>query len=174
MDMYREWKKIGFPEEYCIWIWKQQDQEVDQETWLGEVREDRRMVGGEEWQEQVYDREEWKRLLRTARNHRILYMPMDCFKYLLSTMISQLTGSCSKNSIVSNFSGDVSIPKYNAELYIWIIDQMDEENLEDLWCDHPMRPKQVFQRLTRDRWLWWIISTTDWKWINVYHLYLWQ
>ena len=45
--------------------------------WLDEVREDRRMVGGEEWQEKVYDREEWKRFLRTARNHRILYMPMD-------------------------------------------------------------------------------------------------
>ena len=45
--------------------------------WLDEVREDGRMVGGEEWQEKVYDREEWKRLLRTARNHRILYMPMD-------------------------------------------------------------------------------------------------
>jgi len=25
----------------------------------------------------VYDREEWRRLLRTARNHRILFMPMD-------------------------------------------------------------------------------------------------
>ena len=45
--------------------------------WLDEVREDGRMVGGEEWQEKVYDREEWKRLLRTARNHRILYMLMD-------------------------------------------------------------------------------------------------
>ena len=45
--------------------------------WLVEVREDGRMVGGEEWQEKVYDREEWKRLLRTARNHRILYMQMD-------------------------------------------------------------------------------------------------
>jgi hypothetical protein len=45
--------------------------------WLDEVREDGRMVGEEEWQEKVYDREEWKRLLRTARNHRILYMPMD-------------------------------------------------------------------------------------------------
>ena len=45
--------------------------------WLDEVREDGRMVGGEEWQEKVYDREEWKRLLRTARNHRILYMPVD-------------------------------------------------------------------------------------------------
>jgi hypothetical protein len=45
--------------------------------WLDEVREDGRMVGGEEWQEKVYGREEWKRLLRTARNHRILYTPMD-------------------------------------------------------------------------------------------------
>jgi len=35
------------------------------------------MVGGEEWQEKVYDREEWRRLLRTARNHRILFMTMD-------------------------------------------------------------------------------------------------
>ena len=45
--------------------------------WLDEVREDGRMVGGEEWQEKVYDMKELKRLLRTARNHRILYMPMD-------------------------------------------------------------------------------------------------
>ena len=45
--------------------------------WLDEVKEDGRMVGREEWQEKVYDREEWKRLLRMARNHRILYMPMD-------------------------------------------------------------------------------------------------
>ena len=45
--------------------------------WLDEVREDGKMVGGEEWQEKVYDKEEWKRLLRTARNHRILHMPMD-------------------------------------------------------------------------------------------------
>ena len=45
--------------------------------WLDEVREDGRIVGGEEWQKKVYDREEWRRLLRTARNHRILFMPMD-------------------------------------------------------------------------------------------------
>ena len=47
-----------------------------------EVREDGRMVGREEWQEEVYDREEYKRLLRTARNHRILYMPMDWLDWL--------------------------------------------------------------------------------------------
>ena len=45
--------------------------------WLDEVREDGRMVGGEEWQEKGYEREKWKSFLRTARNHRILYVPMD-------------------------------------------------------------------------------------------------
>jgi hypothetical protein len=41
------------------------------------VREDGRMVGGEEWQEKVYNREEWKKLLRTARNCHILLMAME-------------------------------------------------------------------------------------------------
>jgi hypothetical protein len=45
--------------------------------WQDEVSEDGSIVGGEEWQGLVYDREEWKRLLRTARNHRILHMAMD-------------------------------------------------------------------------------------------------
>jgi hypothetical protein len=31
----------------------------------------------EEWQEKVYNREEWKKLLRTTRNYRILHMPME-------------------------------------------------------------------------------------------------
>jgi len=43
--------------------------------WQDEVKEDGSIVGGEVWQEKVYDREEWKKLLRTARNHRILHMP---------------------------------------------------------------------------------------------------
>jgi hypothetical protein len=41
------------------------------------VREDGRVVGGEEWQEKVYNREECKKLLRTARNRHILHMPME-------------------------------------------------------------------------------------------------
>jgi hypothetical protein len=45
--------------------------------WQDEVREDGRIVGGEEWQEKVYNREECKKLLRMARNHRILHMPME-------------------------------------------------------------------------------------------------
>jgi len=42
--------------------------------WQDEVREDARIIGGKGWQEKVHNREEWK---RTARNRRILHMPMD-------------------------------------------------------------------------------------------------
>jgi hypothetical protein len=42
--------------------------------WQDEVREDGRIVGR---QEKVHNREEWKKLLRTARNRHILHMPMD-------------------------------------------------------------------------------------------------
>jgi hypothetical protein len=45
--------------------------------WQDEVREDERIVGGEGWQEKVHDREEWKKLLRTARNCRLLHTPME-------------------------------------------------------------------------------------------------
>jgi len=41
------------------------------------VREDGRIVRGEGCQEKVHNREEWKKLLRTARNCRILHMPME-------------------------------------------------------------------------------------------------
>jgi len=45
--------------------------------WQDGVREDGRIIGGEGWQEKVHNREEWKKLLRMARNHRILHMPME-------------------------------------------------------------------------------------------------
>jgi hypothetical protein len=45
--------------------------------WQDEVREGGRIVGGEEWQEKVCNREEWKKLLRTTKNRRILHMPME-------------------------------------------------------------------------------------------------
>jgi hypothetical protein len=45
--------------------------------WQDEVRENGRIVGGNGWKERVYNREEWKKLLRTARNRRILHMPME-------------------------------------------------------------------------------------------------
>ena len=45
--------------------------------WQDEVREDGRIVGGGKWQEKVHNREEWKKLLRMARNRHILRMPME-------------------------------------------------------------------------------------------------
>jgi hypothetical protein len=45
--------------------------------WQDEAREDGGIDGGEEWQEKVYNREEWKNLLRTAMNRRILHLPME-------------------------------------------------------------------------------------------------
>jgi len=45
--------------------------------WQDEVREDGRIVDGEGWQEKVHSREELKKFLRTARNRRILHMPME-------------------------------------------------------------------------------------------------
>jgi len=41
------------------------------------VREDGRIGGGEGWQVKVHNREEWKKLLRRARNRQILHMPME-------------------------------------------------------------------------------------------------
>jgi len=76
--MYREWKKTEFPKEYYIWICEQQDWEVDQEIdGKMEVREDGGTVSGEGWQEQVQNREEWKKLLRMARNRLILHVPVE-------------------------------------------------------------------------------------------------
>jgi hypothetical protein len=41
--------------------------------WQDEVREDERIVGGEEWQEKIYNREDREKLLRTAKNRRNLH-----------------------------------------------------------------------------------------------------
>jgi len=45
--------------------------------WQDEVREDGRIFGGEGWQEKVPNREESKKVLRTARDHHILHTPME-------------------------------------------------------------------------------------------------
>ena len=42
-----------------------------------EVREAGRLDGGKGWKKSVYNREEWKKLLRTARNCCILHIPME-------------------------------------------------------------------------------------------------
>jgi len=45
--------------------------------WQDEVIGDGRIVGGEVWEEILYNAEKWKKLLRMARNRRILHMPME-------------------------------------------------------------------------------------------------
>jgi hypothetical protein len=45
--------------------------------WHYEVREDGKIVDGEVWQEKLYNREEWKKLLRTARKRFNLHMSME-------------------------------------------------------------------------------------------------
>jgi hypothetical protein len=41
--------------------------------WQDEAREDGRLVGGKGWKERVFNREDWKKLLRMAMNRRILH-----------------------------------------------------------------------------------------------------
>jgi hypothetical protein len=45
--------------------------------WQDEVMEGGRRDGGKGWKERVYNREEWKKLLRRARNSCILHMPIE-------------------------------------------------------------------------------------------------
>jgi hypothetical protein len=76
--MYREWKKIKFPKRVLYMnLESARLRGRPRNRWQDEVREEGRRVGGEVWQEKVYNREEWKKLLRTARNSRILHVPMN-------------------------------------------------------------------------------------------------
>jgi hypothetical protein len=45
--------------------------------WQNKVNENGRIVGGKEWQEKICNREEWKLLLRMARDCCTLKMPME-------------------------------------------------------------------------------------------------
>jgi hypothetical protein len=54
--MHREWKKIEFPKQYYVLIWKSQDRGRPRNGWQDELREDGGIVCGEEWQEKVYKR----------------------------------------------------------------------------------------------------------------------
>jgi len=61
-----------------------------------EVKEDEKLVGGKVWKEKIYNREEWKKLLRTARNHRFLHMPINesgvrCCVYNVVTKLRNAT-----------------------------------------------------------------------------------
>jgi hypothetical protein len=71
--MYREWKKIEFSKALYMNLETTGLRGRPRNRWQDEVREDGRLVGGEGWKERIYNRVEWKKLLRTARNCHILY-----------------------------------------------------------------------------------------------------
>jgi hypothetical protein len=76
--MYRKWKKIEFPKRVLYMnLETTRPRGRPRNRWQDEVREEGKIVGGEEWQENIYDREEWKKLLRMAMNRRILHMPTE-------------------------------------------------------------------------------------------------
>ena len=82
--------------------------------WQNEVREDGRIVGGEGWQEKVHNREEWKKLLRTARNRRILHMPME-WTNMTVTRCSPIPTFTLK--IQAAICSAITVPTYRATLY---------------------------------------------------------
>jgi hypothetical protein len=76
--MYREWKEIEFLKRVLYMnLESTTPRGRPRNRWQDEVREDGRIVGGEEWQESIYNREKWKKLLKTERNRRTLHMAME-------------------------------------------------------------------------------------------------
>jgi hypothetical protein len=90
--MYREWKEIELcwfgdvqrvegnriPKRvFCMNLEITSPRGRPRNRCQDEVKEDGMIVGGEEWQVKVYNREEWKKLLRMARNCHIVHMPVE-------------------------------------------------------------------------------------------------
>jgi hypothetical protein len=74
------------------------------------VRENGRIVGGKEWQKKVYNREERKKLLRTARKcRRILRMPMEWMN----------EWSEDNHHLVETYSCAMCLTKHNKQLSWW-------------------------------------------------------
>jgi hypothetical protein len=82
MDMYREWKNRIPRRLLYMKLETTRLRHRPRNRWQNEVREDGRIVGVEGWQEKIYNREEWKKLLRMVRNQCILLMPMERMNYL--------------------------------------------------------------------------------------------
>jgi hypothetical protein len=76
--MYRDWKEIEFPRVLYMNMGRTRLRGRARNRWQDEVSEDGRIAGGEGCQENVHNREEWRKFLRTARNRRNLHMPMEC------------------------------------------------------------------------------------------------
>jgi hypothetical protein len=66
--MYRAWKKTEFPRVLYMDLETTTLRGRQTDRWQDEVGEGGRLVGGEDWQKKVCNKEEWKKLLRMARN----------------------------------------------------------------------------------------------------------
>jgi len=75
--MYREWKKIEFPKKVLNMNLETRLKGRPRNRQQDDMWEDGRLVGGKGWKEMVYNRGEWKKLVRMARNCHILHMPME-------------------------------------------------------------------------------------------------
>ena len=76
--MYREWKKRDFPKKVLSMNFKKSRlRSRPRNRWKDQVTKDGIPVGGTGWRKRVHNREEWKKLLRTARNRSILHIPMN-------------------------------------------------------------------------------------------------
>jgi len=76
--MYREWKEIEFQKKgLCMNLETIRLRGRPRNRRQDEVTRDGRLVGAKWWKERLCNREEWKKLPRTARNRRILHMAME-------------------------------------------------------------------------------------------------
>jgi len=66
---------------------------------ISNLNKKKKMVGAEGWQEKVHNREERKKLLRTARNRRILHVPVELNN--LNTVSNTVTVSCESERLVA-------------------------------------------------------------------------
>jgi len=78
--MYREWGGKKKKNSQKSIIYESGNNEAEgrpRNRWQDEAREEGRLIGGKGWKERVYNRQKWKKFLRTARNRRILPVPME-------------------------------------------------------------------------------------------------
>jgi hypothetical protein len=76
--MYREWKGNRIPKKVLYMnLETTRLRGGPRNRWQDKVKEDGRLVGRKGWKEGVHNREECKKLLRTAKNRHILHMPME-------------------------------------------------------------------------------------------------
>ena len=76
--MYRECKKREYPKKVLyINLETKKLRGRPRNRGQDEVREEGKLVGGKGWKKRIYNREEWKKFLRSARNRHLLHMSME-------------------------------------------------------------------------------------------------